>query len=45
MDERLNRVFASYEGKTEELIPLLQDVQEEYSYLPEEAMLGSSKSQ
>jgi len=38
MDERLNTVLASYEGKSEELIPLLQDVQEEFSYLPEEAM-------
>lgn len=39
MDERLKTVLASYEGKSEELIPILQDVQEEYSYLPEEAML------
>lgn len=38
MDERLNAVLASYEGKSEELIPILQDVQEEFSYLPEEAM-------
>ncbi len=38
MEERLNTVLASYEGKSEELIPLLQDVQEEFSYLPEEAM-------
>jgi NADH-quinone oxidoreductase subunit E len=39
MDERLERVFSSYEGKAEELIPVLQDVQEAYSFLPEEVML------
>jgi NADH-quinone oxidoreductase subunit E len=39
MDERLSRILSSYEGKAEELIPVLQDVQEAYSYLPEEAML------
>ncbi len=39
MDERLKTVFASYQGKGEELIPILQDVQEAYSYLPEESML------
>ena len=39
MEERLKTVLASYEGKSEELIPILQDVQEEFSYLPEEAML------
>ena len=43
MDERLERVFSSYEGKGEELIPILQDVQEAYSFLPEEAMLGIAK--
>ena len=40
MEERLERVFSSYEGKGEELIPILQDVQEAYSFLPEDAMLG-----
>ena len=39
MDERLSAIFSSYEGKREELIPLLQEVQEEFGYLPEEAML------
>ena len=39
MDERLERVFSSYEGKAEELIPILQHVQEAFSYLPEEAMV------
>ena len=39
MEERLNTIFSSYEGKTEELIPLLQQVQEEFGYLSEQAML------
>ena len=38
MEAQLDKVFSSYEGKREELIPLLQDVQEELGYLPEEAM-------
>lgn len=38
MEEQLNSVFASYQGEKSELIPLLQDVQEEFGYLPEEAM-------
>ncbi len=38
MEERLDTVFASYKGEKNELIPILQDVQEELGYLPEEAM-------
>ncbi len=38
MEEQLNTVFASYKGEKNELIPVLQDVQEEIGYLPEEAM-------
>jgi NADH-quinone oxidoreductase subunit E len=38
MEERLDAVFASYKGEKNELIPILQDVQEELGYLPEEAM-------
>lgn len=38
MEEQLNSVFASYQGQKNELIPVLQDVQEELGYLPEEAM-------
>lgn len=38
MQEQLNSVFASYQGDKNELIPVLQDVQEEIGYLPEEAM-------
>lgn len=38
MEEQLNSVFASYKGEKNELIPVLQDVQEEIGFLPEEAM-------
>jgi NADH-quinone oxidoreductase subunit E len=38
MEERLEAIFASYKGEKNELIPLLQEVQEEIGYLPEEAM-------
>jgi NADH-quinone oxidoreductase subunit E len=40
MQARLEKIFSSYEGRRDELIPLLQDVQEELGYLPEEAMLA-----
>ncbi len=39
MKERLKTILSSYEGKTEELIPILQDVQAKLGYLPEKAML------
>jgi len=39
MEERLEAIFTSYDGKADELIPILQQVQEEIGYLPEEAML------
>ena len=39
MEERLNSILSSYRGKREELIPILQQVQEEFGYLSEEAML------
>ncbi len=43
MEEQLNSVFASYKGERNELIPVLQDVQEELGYLPEEAMKEVSR--
>ncbi len=43
MDERLSAIFASYQGKREELIPLLQDVQKELGYLPDEGMLAIAR--
>ena len=38
MEEQLQSVFASFKGEKNELIPVLQEVQEEIGYLPEEAM-------
>jgi len=39
MEENLGSILSSYQGKKEELIPVLQQVQEEFGYLSEEAML------
>ncbi|MFC1979301.1 NADH-quinone oxidoreductase subunit NuoE [Chloroflexota bacterium] len=36
--EILNKVFTHYNGKSEELIPILQEAQEQFRYLPAEAM-------
>jgi len=38
MKDRLESVFSSFEGGADELIPILQAVQAEFGYLPEEAM-------
>ncbi len=38
MAESLDQVLSAYEGKENELIPVLQAVQEELGYLPEEVM-------
>jgi NADH-quinone oxidoreductase subunit E len=38
MEESLNSILSSYEAKRSELIPILQQVQEEFGYLPEQAM-------
>ena len=39
MDARLESIFAKFNGNQDEIIPLLQSVQNEYGYLPEETML------
>ena len=39
MEESLNSILSSYKAKRDELIPILQQVQEEFGYLPEQAML------
>ncbi len=44
MEERLSTILASYKGKSNALIPLLQEVQEEIGYLPEEAMMAVAKT-
>ncbi|MCX7911896.1 MAG: NADH-quinone oxidoreductase subunit NuoE [Dehalococcoidales bacterium] len=37
-NEKLERILASFSGERSELIPILQRVQEEFGYLPEEVM-------
>ena len=39
MKDRLAGVFSAFDGAASELIPLLQAVQKELTYLPEDAML------
>lgn len=38
MQAELSTIFSKYQGSREEIIPILQAVQEEFSYLPSEAM-------
>ncbi|MEE8356773.1 MAG: NADH-quinone oxidoreductase subunit NuoE, partial [Anaerolineales bacterium] len=38
MEKSLETIFSDYEGKRENVIPILQKVQEEYTYLPEHLM-------
>lgn len=37
--DQLKQIFARYKGKRDELIPILQEVQEVFDYVPREAML------
>jgi NADH-quinone oxidoreductase subunit E len=39
MEKGLDELLNSYRGKAEELIPILQRIQAEFGYLPEEAIL------
>lgn len=39
MQARLNAILSSYQGNRDELIPILQRVQQQFGYLPEEAMV------
>ncbi|MFO7773331.1 MAG: NADH-quinone oxidoreductase subunit NuoE [Dehalococcoidia bacterium] len=41
--ERLNEILSSYQGKKEDLIPILQQVQQVFGYLPEPAMKKIAK--
>lgn len=43
MDTSLETIFSEYEGKRENIIPILQKVQEEYTYLPENLMAEIAK--
>lgn len=42
-EARLDGVFSRYEGKREELIPILQDVQTELGFLPDDSMLAIAR--
>ncbi len=42
-EARLDDVFSRYEGKREELIPILQDVQTELGFLPDDSMLAIAR--
>ncbi|MBE0416103.1 MAG: NADH-quinone oxidoreductase subunit NuoE [Dehalococcoidia bacterium] len=43
MTEQLERILSRYKGERGDLIPLLQEVQTRFGYLPEEAMQGVAK--
>jgi len=43
MEENLKAILSRYKGKNNELIPILQEVQEEFGYIPEEAMTEVAK--
>ncbi|MGA7276416.1 MAG: NADH-quinone oxidoreductase subunit NuoE [Desulfocapsaceae bacterium] len=44
MEERLSAVLSPYKGRKDALIPILQQVQEEIGYLPDEAMLEIART-
>lgn len=41
--DKLNDIFSRYNGNKEELIPILQEAQEQFGYLPSEVMLAIAK--
>ena len=43
VNEKLAEILSHYKGKPDEVIPILQEVQEQFRYLPEEAMQGIAK--
>ena len=43
MDKSLETIFSNYEGKRENVIPILQKVQEEYTFLPDDLMAEIAK--
>jgi len=42
--QKLKEILKAHPGKREDIIPLLQDIQEEYGYLPENVLRELSKS-
>lgn len=43
MQDRLNTIFSRFKGTKDELIPVMEAVQEEFGYLPAEAMTAISR--
>jgi NADH-quinone oxidoreductase subunit E len=43
VEERLDEILSSYEGREDELIPILQQVQQVFGYLPEPAIKQIAK--
>ena len=43
VQDKLREVFSRYQGEKQELIPILQDTQEQFRYLPAEAMREISR--
>jgi NADH-quinone oxidoreductase subunit E len=43
MSEQLSAILSAFKGRREEVIPILQYAQEEFGYLPEEAMRDIAK--
>jgi NADH-quinone oxidoreductase subunit E len=43
VEERLNEILLSYQGREDELIPILQQVQQAFGYLPEPIMKKIAK--
>ena len=43
VEEHLNEILSSYEGREDQLIPILQQVQQVFGYLPEPAMKKIAK--
>ncbi len=42
-EEFVDRILASYKGERNELVPILQEVQENLGYLPEKAMIDIAR--
>lgn len=43
MSEQMDKIFAQHEAKREALIPVLQEIQGEFGYLPPEAMRAAAR--
>jgi NADH-quinone oxidoreductase subunit E len=39
----VDRIFSRYSGKRDDLIPILQDIQDQFGYLPADAMQHTAK--